>query len=100
MTILEKVHELVHDTQWNFEAEDVPASVEKMIIMAYYIGKEEATRKVSDAYAAHIAAQHQRAASCRYHRMAAEVVGPERYLYEPDYAGNMTASFGSDLAML
>lgn len=98
MTILERVRVLVYNTQWNFEAEDVPASAKKMIIMAYYIGKEEATREVSDAYAAHIAAQHERASKCRYHRMAAQIVGPDRYIYSPDYAGDMTGSFGSDSA--
>nr|DAX10560.1 MAG TPA: hypothetical protein [Bacteriophage sp.] len=55
-----------------------------------------ATREVSDKYNAHLAAQHERAEACRYYKMAAAIVGPEKFLYCPDYAGEMSATFGND----
>lgn len=68
----------------------------KLIAVAYYMGRESATKEVSDRYAAHIAKQHQRADACRYSRMANTVVGPEAFLYNSDYAGDMTSMFGVD----
>ena len=68
----------------------------KLIAVAYYMGRESATKEVSDLYAAHIAEQHQRADACRYKHMAHAVVGPEKYLYTSDYSGDMTSMFGMD----
>lgn len=70
--------------------------IEKLIALAYYIGREEATRSVADAYTAHIAEQHKRALASRYYRMAYEVVGPQEYIYMSDYSGIMTETFGAD----
>lgn len=75
-------------------------SVDKLIAFAYYMGREEATRYVSDKYSAHIARQRERADACRYKHMAAAIVGPERYLYTPDYGQEMTGLFGSDETQL
>ena len=93
MTILERVKSIVND---NIDMND--SSVEKLIYMAYYIGREEAVKEVSDMYIRHIAKQHERAGKCRYRHMAESIVGPERYLYHPDYRQDMTATFGSDPA--
>lgn len=71
-------------------------NLDKLIALAYFMGQEEATRRISDRYNAHLAAQHKRAEACRYHKMAAEIVGPEKFLYSPDYAGDMTDLFGKD----
>lgn len=95
MTILERVRQIV---QSDIDLEVDTAGVEKLVYLAYYIGKEEATREVSDMYTSHIAEQRNRAESCRYHKMAQEVVGPETYLYHPDYSMPMTTVFGSDNA--
>lgn len=46
------------------------------------------------------AAQHERAEACRYYKMAAAIVGPEKFLYCPDYAGEMSATFGNDATEL
>ena len=96
MTIIERVKSVVHS--------DVDlcstgtASIEKMIAMAYWMGREEAARQVSDMYSKHIAEQRERAEKCRYRHMAEAVVGNERFLYCSDYAGDMTGTFGSDPA--
>lgn len=71
-------------------------SLDKLLAVAYYMGREEATREVSDKYNAHLTAQHERAEACRYYKMAAAIVGPEKFLYCPDYAGEMSATFGND----
>lgn len=74
------------------------ASVEKMIFLAYFMGREDATVEVSYKYAAHIKEQRKRANACRYSKMANAVVGTEDYLYCSDYRQDMTALFGGDEA--
>ena len=96
MTILERVR-AISKADISMEA-DGPATIEKMIYMAYWIGREEATRSVSDMYNAHLAEQRKRADACRYHHLANEIIGPERYLYSCDYAMDMTDMFGNDPA--
>ena len=58
----------------NTETEMDKDSIEKLVKIAYYMGREEAAREVSDKYSDHIAEQKQRASECRYHNMAAEIV--------------------------
>ena len=95
MTILERVNSIVNS---KVTLNDETPSVEKLIYMAYYIGREEAVKEVSDMYVRHISEQRERAGKCRYRHMAESIVGPERYLYHPDYRQDMTATFGSDPA--
>lgn len=90
MTIIERVKECVN----NLECEK--DTTEKLIALAYYIGKEEATREVSDAYTKLIREQRKRAAECRYKHMAEKVIGSQNYIYFGDYDMAMTGIFGSD----
>ncbi len=90
MTIIERVKTALKTG--NYEKD----SLDKLISMAYYIGRESATKEVSDLYNDLIADQNKRADECRYNIMAHKVVGDHRYIYRSDYAGDMTASFGSD----
>ena len=69
-------------------------------LVAYYMGREKATREISDKYNAVLAEQHQRAEACRYHKMAAAIVGDKHYIYSGDYSGDMTATFGNDVTEL
>lgn len=71
-------------------------TIDKLIFCAYYFGREEAARQVSDQYSKHIEEQHARANAVRYHKMANDIVGPEQYIYTPDYSGDMMAAFGGD----
>lgn len=71
-------------------------SVEKLVYIAYMMGREKADREVSDLYRNHLAEQRKRAEACRYNHMAEKVIGAETYLYTPDYAGEITAEFGGD----
>lgn len=90
MTIIERVKECVK----NLECEK--DSIEKVIALAYYIGREEATREVSDSYKKLIQEQRKRAVECRYKHMAEKVIGDQNYIYYSDYDGAMTGLFGSD----
>ncbi len=60
-------------------------SIDALIAYAYYLGKCEATKEVSDKYADLLAEQHKKADECRYHRMANEIVGDKDYIYTGDY---------------
>ena len=90
MTINERIKAAIQNM--DCEKDDL----NKIVALAYYMGREEATKEISDRYNNHIAEQKKRAAACRYHKMAAEIVGPEDYLYSGDYASEMTLTFGDD----
>ena len=89
-TCLERIKEIVKTADMGQD------SMEKLVALAYWYGREYATRKVSDLYAEHIAQQHRRAEECRYAKMAERIVGKEAYLYTSDYSMYMTDLFGSD----
>lgn len=97
MTITDRINAIT-STQHNWDNADTPATVEKMIAMAYYMGRESATKEISDEYRALIAAQRERANACRYSKMANAIIGDQDYIYSGDYRGEMTSIFGGDLA--
>lgn len=90
MTVLERVNECKDCRELEKD------SIDKLICLAYYIGREQATRELSDKYRKLLKEQRKRAKECRYHNMAAEIIGDTTYIYSPDYAMDMTAIFGSD----
>lgn len=90
MTVIERIAECKKCTDFNAD------TVEKLIALAYFIGREEATREMSDKYNAIFKEQRLRANDCRYHRMAMNVIGNTNYIYSPDYAGDVKTTFGSD----
>lgn len=71
----------------------------KLIAIAYYIGRESATREVSDQYKKLIAGQRERANQSRYYNLAKTIIGDD-YIYFSDYAGDMTETFGIDSTAL
>lgn len=96
MTIAERVRSIV-DSQVDL-TDEVPAGIEKMIYMAYYMGREDATREISNRYNELIQEQRKRAQECRYHKLAAAIVGDVEYIYSSDYGMEMTSTFGGDPA--
>jgi hypothetical protein len=72
----------------------------KIIALAYYMGRESATKEISDQYNALIHGQRQRAAESRYHNLANTIIGNRDYIYSGDYAGDMTNMFGADKTSL
>ena len=91
MTVRERIERA--RSSWK-EGED---SVDKLIALAYSFGVEEGTRQTSDKYKAAINQMFERAASCRYHKIAKQVIGlKQSYIYMPHYANDMIEVFGDD----
>lgn len=90
-TVRNRIKEAVYSSD---DKED--DKLDKLLALAYYMGREEATREVSNKYNAVLEAQRQRAEACRYHKMAAAIVGDVKFVYSPNYAGEVTATFGND----
>ena len=96
MTILERVKSIINGC-WDIgENQNEPASIEKMILIAYYIGRESATKEVSDKYSELIKEQRNRAENCRYHKMANEIIRDKNYIFFCDYSQDTTTTFGND----
>lgn len=91
MTVLEYINGLVKNGV-DMESD----TMEKIVYLAYWIGREKATKQVSDDYTAVLSAQIERANNCRYKNMAMTVQGGVSYLYHSDYSQSMTTAFGSD----
>lgn len=90
MTVLQRIKAAVNSLDCSQD------DINKIIALAYMIGKEEATREVSDQYAQLIKEQRKRADNCRYKHLANAVIGDQSYIYFGDYDNAMTAIFGSD----
>lgn len=90
MTVLERIRAAM--VRVDYDRDDV----DKLIALAYQIGREEATREVSDDYDKLISEQNAKADRCRYRHMAHEIVGDKKYIYHSEYAGDITETFGSD----
>lgn len=71
-------------------------SIDKIIAIAYMIGREQAAKEISDKYNDLIAQQNKRAENCRYHKMASEIIGEQKYIYSPWYDQTITNEFGND----
>lgn len=66
-------------------------SVNRLIYLAYMLGREEATKEVSDKYSAILKSQHKRAEQCRYHQMAEGIIGFRGdHLDFPDYSQDVS----------
>lgn len=94
MTIIERIKKAVDNLDCETD------NIDKLIALAYYIGREDATREISDQYNAVLAEQRERADNSRYHKLAHEIIGDIRYIYSGDYAKAMKATFGSDKTKL
>lgn len=90
MTVIERIRKSVA----NLNCEE--DNLDKLIALAYYIGREEATREVSDKYNAVLLEQRERADACRYHKFAHQIIGSVRYIHTGDYSQDMKTMFGSD----
>lgn len=71
-------------------------TIDKLISYAYYMGREEATKDISDKYNAMIQQMRKRAKACRYNRMADKIIGTRDYIYSIDYSQDMILAFGDD----
>ena len=94
MTVIQRIKQAVNNLDCETD------NIDKIIALAYMIGKEKATREVSNAYNKLLAEQRERAEKCRYHNMASEIIGDKKYIYFPSYSGEMSAIFGEDDTIL
>lgn len=90
MTVLQRIKQAVNEMDCSKD------DINKIIALAYFIGKEEATREVSDQYKQLIKEQRKRADNCRYKHLANKIIGKQNYIYFGDYDNAMTGLFGSD----
>ena len=91
MTILERI-KVARESNEAYGDKD---TLNKLIALAYEIGRESATKEVSDDYTTLITSMRERANACRYPHMANAIIG-KAHLYHYAYAGDITETFGSD----
>lgn len=82
--------------EWDMENDNM----DKLIIMAYYMGREHVAKKLCDMHAALYNEQMERARKSRYHHMAEVIIGDVSQIYSSDYAQDMTETFGNDETQL
>lgn len=80
-TLNERVKEAIE----NYEFYKKPADINALIAYAYYLGRCEAAKEVCDDARIIFAEQKERAAKCRYHKMAMQIQGGSNYIYHQDY---------------
>lgn len=94
MTVKERVLEAIHN--WDCERDNV----DKIIALAYYMGRESAAKEVCDKAYTIFDNQRKTAENSRYHNLAMKVQGNVTYIYHPDYSNTMTDMFCSDITAL
>lgn len=92
MTTKERIMQIVNNIHTDMEAD----TMEKLICVAYWIGRESATKETSDKYVKLIAMQNERAKKTRFIHLARQIIGDQEYIYCPDYDEFYTGVFGND----
>lgn len=95
MTVKEKIMSIVDNPEQRGYDMEID-NWQKLVAIAYYMGRESATKEVNDKYTKLIQEQRKRANECRYNKMANRIIGERDYIYCSDYAGEMTVIFGGD----
>lgn len=89
-TAKNRILSAINNTNWD-TINDQPADLDALLALAYEMGREDATRAVSDDYTAMIAAMRKRANASRCWRAANKIIGDADHLYHSDYRGDTTA---------
>lgn len=79
-------------------------TMDKLITIAYYMGREAKAKERADEFSALIARMRERADACRYRLMAHSIIDDpslesslsREYIYDPDYSCDVTNAFGDD----
>lgn len=71
-------------------------TIDKLLQFAYYMGRETATKSICDRHNEIIKMQKERANQCRYHKLAADIIGQFTFIYSDDYDGDFIDAFGDD----
>jgi hypothetical protein len=88
MTASEKISQLVRTLG------PTPTTPDGLLVLAYYMGREEAARRLCDEHNKRVAAMRAAADQEHCHHVAHRVItagGPDQ-IYSPDYAGDVTSS--------
>jgi len=75
-------------------------NLEKIITLAYYMGREHVAKEVCDSARKIFSEQKKRALELRYHKLGLTVQGNIDIIYHPDYAGDIISLFGNDKTKL
>ena len=92
MTKRERVRQAISHDHDHDAADDL----DSLLALAYWMGREDAAKIAGDKITVHLAAQRQRANSCRYYHLANRIVGCEQTIYLDNYDGDYSAAFGDD----
>ena len=93
MKISERIAAAIAVTRNSFYEND---NVDRLIALAYEMGREAATKEVSDKYRSLLEKQKIAAKACRYHEMAKKIVGDAEYIYCSGYRGDITSLYGDE----
>lgn len=92
MTIAERIKNIMADAP-DLESD----SLEKLVYLAYMMGRETGVQETAHLYSAHMQEQSQRAQACRYYKMAQKLLdNGNGYIYQADYRGDFGREFGGD----
>lgn len=97
MTIYERIKNIIKGYPEMGDA-DAPASIEKMIYAAYWIGREEGTKATADSYNEILTQIKASAEASRYHKMIFRTIGNCSRPYNQNYAQDTAETFGFDKA--
>lgn len=75
-------------------------TLERLVAFAYWYGREQATKEVSDAYRQLIKEMNLRAEETKYEKMIKRVIGDKTYIIFKDYNGTKTTEFGNMITKL
>ena len=77
-------------------------TIKKLVSIAYYMGRESAVKETLDTHTTRVSMARAKAKSIRYCHMANAVLDAMGgdMIYHPDYAGDMTSTFGDDTTTL
>jgi hypothetical protein len=92
MTAAEKIKKLV-DT-----VGPTPTTPDGLIVLAYWMGRESAAKTVCDEHNRRVELMREAARKEHCHHVAHRVIdaGGQDQIYSPDYAGDVTSTFGGD----
>ena len=90
MKIKNRIKQAIHNFNGNAD------NIDTLIAIAYFMGREDAAKNICDDVHDIFAKQIERANNCRYSKMAMTIQGGKTRSYSPDYAGEISKTFGDD----
>ena len=94
MTVKERIRQAVDSMDCDVD------DINKIVALAYYMGREQAAKEVCDRANTIFAAQRKAAQDCRYRNMAMQIQGGYEYIHHADYSQTMSDMFGADYTSL